>query len=114
MWSSIGRVCCGCGNVGAALGQLSAVLGGVALGPCSQGGHDGPHCNGYLSPATPPGSFSDSLRKGQSSFFPSYPEHLVSLPALLPRRGLAWTPASQPQPKSRQADRQQGTLPRGV
>lgn len=47
-------------------------------------------------------------------FLPSYLEHLVSLPALLPRPGLAWTPASQPQPKSRQAVRQQGTLPRGA
>lgn len=100
--------------MGVEMEGLSAVLGGVALGTRSQGGHDNPHCNGYLSPATPPRSFSDSLRKGQSSFFSSYPEHLVSLPALLPRRGLAWTPASQPQPKSRQADRQQGTLPRGV
>lgn len=89
---------------GAALRQMSAILGEVALGRVATMVFI---VMGICRHPSAPKSFSDSLRKGQSSFFPCHPEHLAPLPALLPRPGPVWTPC-EPASAQTQAGRQAG------
>lgn len=72
---------------GTALGQLSAALGGIALGPCSQGSHDGPHYNGCLAPATPDPFQTVSGKGSPLSALPILSTWLPSLPF---SPGLGW------------------------